>query len=48
MKKYFRVGTRDKISDRQLEKFIEAGYPTPKRYIPKMDRVHYPRRQKNV
>ena len=46
MKKYFRVGTRDKISDRQLEKIAEAGYPTPKRYIPKMDRVHYPRRQK--
>ena len=46
MKKYFRVGTRDKISDSQLEKITEAGYPAPKRYKPKMDRVHYPRRQK--
>ena len=46
MKKYFRVGARDKISERQLDEISAAGYPTTKRYIPKIDRVHYPRRQK--
>ena len=46
MKKYFRVNKRDKISERQLEEIAEAGYPTTKRYTPKIDRVHYPRCQK--
>ena len=46
MKKYFRVNKRDKISERQLEEIAEAGYPTTKRYTPKIDRIHYPRRQK--
>lgn len=46
IKKYFRVNKRDKISERQLDEISEAGYPTTKRYTPKIDRIHYPRRQK--
>ena len=46
IKKYFRVNKRDKISEQQLDEISEAGYPTTKRYTPKIDRIHYPRRQK--
>ena len=46
MKKYFRVNMRDKISERQLDEIADAGYPITQRYTPKIDRIHYPRRQK--
>lgn len=46
MKKYFRVNRREKISTQRLQEIDLDGYPITKRYTPKIDRVHYPHRQK--